>query len=83
MTYRRGGFTVEMLMEAIKTISRSVDSANLEILEETHRRLREHFLSVAQAAGKESAAEQRILGVLWAELEIAVDELKARAENER
>ena len=69
-----GGFTAEVLLEAIKMISRSIDGASLETLERTHELLEAHFFAVTEASGRENAAEQRVLGILWAEVEVARDQ---------
>ena len=68
-----GGFSPEMLLEAIKMISRSLDSAATDTLERTHALLEAHFFEVTGSGSLDNAAEQRVLGVLWAEVEVALD----------
>jgi hypothetical protein len=76
MSEGAGAYTPEGLMAAIKLISRCLDDASLDCLERTHALLEAHFFSVAEPPTFENAAEQRILGMLWAEVEIAVDARK-------
>lgn len=64
-------------------ISRAVDTAPVEVLEEAHALIEQHFLSVTASGSLENAAEQRVLGVLWAEVETALDQhKKQQAHND-
>ena len=68
--------TPEALFAAVKLISRCLDDASLETLQEVHTHLQDHFLRVTDVnrGNLDNAAEQRVLGMLWAEIEVAIDE---------
>jgi hypothetical protein len=71
--FRGGGFTPEALVDAIKMLSRSLDNANLDCLEQTHAMLEQHFYSVTSDRNATNFSEQRLVGVLWAEIEVAIN----------
>lgn len=74
------GFSPEGLAAAVRLISRSLDGAGLETLEGAHAILEKHFLVVIAAGSTDNFSEQRVLGVLWAEIEVEIDKRREKLQ---
>ena len=72
-------YSPEGLVEAIQMISRSIDGASLDTLERAHAVLEVRFFEVIESGSLDNAAEQRILGILWAEIEVEIDKRRKKA----
>lgn len=73
-------YSPELLLEAAQVLCRSLSAASPETLETAHALIGRYLHAVVDAAGGslENAAEQRVLGILWAEIEIALDARRQR-----
>ncbi len=76
-------YSPELLLEATQVLSRSLAKASTKTLQGAHTLIGTYFNSLVEASGGsfENAAEQRLAGTLWAEIEIALDE-RASTETE-
>ncbi len=64
------------VVSAVKAVSRCLDGAPLDVLEKAHALVHEHYMAVVERSrgSFDNASEQRVLGMLWAEIELAIDE---------
>ena len=67
-------FTPEALKDAIVLISRCIDGATTETLQQCHALVEVHFSRVRDNGNTENWAEQRLVGALWAEIEVSLDQ---------
>ena len=72
----RDPYAAAKIFEAVTLISRSFNEASIEELLAAHDMVHNHFLDVVEAARGtfDNAAEQRVLGSLWAEIEMTIDD---------
>ena len=77
--YEPGDYNSDDLTRAVKLLSRCLDAAPLEVLERSHAELATHFVEITAGDCMETANEQRLMSVIWAEIEVAID---ARREKQ-
>jgi hypothetical protein len=68
------------VVNAVKAVSRCLDFAPLDVLEKAHSLVYDHYMRVVERSrgSFENASEQRVLGMLWAEIEMAIDERRTK-----
>ena len=75
--------TATEILKAVKTVSSCLDHAPLDELEHAHDLVHDHFLDVVERTRRSlvEAAEQRVIGVLWSEIELAIDRRRNQAKG--
>lgn len=64
------------VFDAIVFLSRCLQNAPVEVLQQANTLVRDYFMGVIDGSGEppKNSSEQRVLGALWAEIEMAIEE---------
>ncbi|MCK5689237.1 hypothetical protein KAI87_08200 [Myxococcota bacterium] len=71
------------LLDAVKGISCALEHTELDTLREAHILIRDYFLLITDpdSPAHGTIAEQRVVGAMWAEFEVAIDERGAKQKT--
>lgn len=66
--------TPVQILDAVRTVAHCLDHAPIETLEQANQLVHDHFLEVIERTKRsvEEAAEQRVVGTLWSEIDLAL-----------